>query len=99
VKAGTLGAHVVATAATSTITLTAVWEVSDDATTWDRVLDAAASVLFATGTVSAVTGQVSAPNAVNSKRYARCSCLVGVTTGGASDHFVVRYDYILDPGA
>jgi hypothetical protein len=100
----TLSAKVVALAETNTITLTAVWEVSDDASTWELARNENNVVPTALGTGTsgsdtAVTRHLSAPHAVYGKRYARCSCLVGVTTGASSDTFSVAYDYVLEPGA
>src|SRR5262245_47968301 len=90
VAKGTLSAKFVALAETNTITLAAIWEVSDDASTWVRAsgLTNTAPTVLGTGTAgadTAVTRQVDPPAAVYGKRYARASCLVGVTTGTSSD--------------
>jgi hypothetical protein len=103
VEKGTLSAKTVTTAETNTITLTVIWEVSDDATTWVRVKNFTntAPTVVGTGTAgadSAVTQQNDAPSAVYGKRYARCSILVGVTTGASSDLANVSYDYVQDQG-
>jgi hypothetical protein len=103
VKTGTLSAKYVALAETNTITLSAVWEVSDDASTWVRCtgVNNVVPTVLGTGTAgadTAVTRQIDAPAGVYGKRYARASVLVGVTTGASSDLCTVTYDYVQDPG-
>lgn len=103
VAAGSLSARYTVDAETNTITLAALWEVSDDNSTFRRCggeLNAAPTVL-ATGTGgadAAVTRQIDAPRAVYGHRYCRASVLVGVTTGTSSDSATVAYDYALDQG-
>lgn len=104
VRVNTLAARCTVTAETNTLTLTAVWEVSQDGSTWLRARGEAnaSEVALATGTAgadAAVTRVIDAPNAVYAFRYARCSMLVGVATGGASDLASVTYDYQQDQGA
>lgn len=104
VRIGTLSARCTVTAETNTLTLTAVWEVSADGSTWLRARGEAnaSEVALATGTAgadAAVTRSIDAPNAVYGFRYARCSILTGVATAGASDLAAVTYDYQQDQGA
>lgn len=92
----TLSAVVAVTAATSTITLTAKWQVSNDKTIWFDVAYAAqnpAAVALATGTAAIVTKVVPAPDAVYGHAYARCVVVVGVATGGAGDLYSIGYNY------
>lgn len=99
VTPGTLSATCVVTADTSTITLSAVWEGSDDGgTTWKRLVSEnnVAPTVLATGTGgadAAVTRVVSAPAAAYGWRAVRCSILVGVTTGASIDLATVGYNY------
>jgi len=98
VALGSLSATVTVDAETDTITLTPVWQVSNDASTWidARPSNAAANVALATGTSSpdaAVTAVVSAPAAAYGFRYARCNVRVGVTTGTANDTATIAYNY------
>lgn len=100
----TLSAKVVALADTNTLTLTAIWEVSDDASTWTRAggPNNVTPTAIATGTAgadTAVTRNIDAWDSVYGKRYARCSALVGGTTGASIDSCTVSYDYVLEPGA
>lgn len=103
VKPGTLSARYNVDAETDTITLTPVWQVSDDSSTWERLLqpNGAAEVVMATGTGSAddaVVRRVSAPDGVYGHRFARCGVLVGVTTGTTSDTYAFKYQYQRDRG-
>jgi hypothetical protein len=103
VEKGTLSARCTVEAETSTITLSAVWELSDDGTTWRqaRGLSNATPVVLATGTGgddAAVVRNVDAPTAVYATRYVRCSILVGTATGAAVDLATVAYDYAQNQG-
>jgi hypothetical protein len=103
VDKGTLSARCVFLAQTTSITLSALWEVSRDGTTWVQARGAtnATPVAIGTGTGgvdTAVTRQVDAPAAVYSHRYARCSVLTGGASGSAGDQASVSYDFIQDPG-
>lgn len=100
VKDGTLSATCVFDAETNTLTLTPLWQVSKDASTWKSVYpDNNAITEQATGTGGAdasVTHVVPAPLAVYGYRYARCTALVGVTTATSSDTATISYDYQVD---
>lgn len=84
------------TAATSTLTWTGKWQISNDATTWVDIRQSnnAANVVLATGT-SAATGDIGidAPYSVYGARYARFVLVNGVATGGASDLFAISYSF------
>lgn len=95
---GELAAVFVLEAETSTITLSAVWQVSDDGTTWVRHKDEndVTPTVVGTGTGgddAAVTVSIPAPRGVKCYRYARAGVLVGVTTGASGDLASVAYRY------
>ncbi len=95
---GSLSATVMVEAETSTITMAAVWEVSNDATTWRLCMptNSAAYVVQGTGTAgddAAVTRVIPANDAVYGWRYARCSIQNGVATGTANDKYSIAYNY------
>jgi hypothetical protein len=99
VEQGTLSARCNFLAQTTSLTLSAVWEVSDDGSTWRRATGVAnaSAVAIATGTAgvdTAVTRQIDAPSAVYGSRYARCSVLLGGANGAAGDQATVAYDYV-----
>jgi len=100
VTPGTLSALFVVDAETSTITIAAKWQVSDDGLTWYDVAGTpnnAADVVLATGTGgadAAVTRVVPAPAPVHGWRYIRAVARVGVTTGAAVDTFSIAYRYL-----
>lgn len=100
VTPGTLSALFVVDAETSTITIAAKWQVSDDGSTWYDVAGApnnAADVVLATGTGgadAAVTRVVPAPTQVHGWRYIRAVARVGVTTGAAVDTYSIAYRYL-----
>jgi len=98
VEPGTLSAKFVVDAETDTITLSAIWQVSDDNSTWVRFksADNVTPTVLATGTGgadAAVTVAVPAPQGVYGWRYVRAGVLVGVTTGAAADTATVAYRY------
>lgn len=98
VEKGTLSARVNLLAQTTSLTLSAVWEVSRDGVTWVRApgVSNASPVAIATGTGgvdTAVVRQIDAPNAAYSHRFARCSVLLGGAGGAAGDQGDVSYDY------
>lgn len=96
-----VGARVYAKATTSTLTLTAKWQVlDDDGATWLDVVESnnPANVVMVTGTGSAVTATkfLSAPLAVTAgNRQARVIILsaVGVGGGAGTDECSIAYDY------
>jgi hypothetical protein len=94
-----LSALVSADCETSTMTLAASWQVSNDGSTWVDVANGpqnAASVVFATGTAGAdpvVNKAFPAPDAVYGWRKARLVLTNGVTTGGAADVWTISYCY------
>jgi len=95
-KAGDVSAIVGLTAATSTITLAAKWQVSNDGSVWVDALNEPqnpASVVLVTGTAAAITKAVPAPQAVYSHKYARCQVVVGVATGAVGDLYSIGYSY------
>lgn len=89
-----LSALVSVTAATSTLTVTAKWQVSLDASTWIDVANGpqnAASVVFATGTSAIVTKTIDAPGGVYAWPFSRVALVTGVATGAAGDLYSVGY--------
>ncbi len=95
----TLSATVTVDAETDTITLGAVWEVSNDASTWKRCVPSnnAATVVLMTGTAgadTAVTRVVEANMAVYGYRYARISLENLVANGLIADTYAVSYNYL-----
>ena len=93
-----LSALVTVLAETNTITMTAVWEVSNDQSTWYRAEGSSNPTPTAVGTGTAgadaaVTRALSAPLTVYGWRFARCSILNGVATGTTSDTYSVRYSF------
>lgn len=96
---GSLGALVTVLAETNTLTIEAQWQVSDDASTWYDIVEPQnpANVVLATGTAgadSAVTRVVPAPQAVHDWKYARCTVINRVTTGGASDTYSITHYWL-----
>lgn len=100
VEPGSLCAEVTVDAETSTLTLSAVWQVSVDNSTWLTVANGpqnAAAVALATGTAGAdadVTKVLQAPDCVYSFTYARCAVTNGAQTGAAADTYSVKYHYM-----
>lgn len=94
-----LGAMVTVDAETNTLTLTARWLGSNDASTWFEIANGsqnAAGVALATGTGGAdasVSRFIPAPDGAYSYRYASCALLVGVATGTDSDTWSIAYSY------
>jgi len=91
-----LSALVSVTAATSTLTLAAKWQVSVDNSTWLDVANGtqnAASVVLATGTAAIVTKVIPAPDVVYGYPYARVAVVTGVTTAAAGDLYAMSYSY------
>ncbi len=98
-KVRNLSALVVADCETNTMTMTGVWQVSNDNSTWVTVTNGpqnAAGVLFATGTAGAdatVTKCFQAPDAVYGWRWSRFAIQNLVTTGAATDTYLIGYNY------
>lgn len=101
-KMKSLSAVVNVTAATSTLTWSGKWQVSNDNSSWDdaRSSNNPAYVALATGTSSA-TGDISidAPLSVYGFRYARFAVFNGVATGAAGDLYAISYCYRALSGA
>lgn len=105
VERQTLSARVTALVTTSSLTLTAKWQVSDDGSTF---IDCAAApnnpanVAFATGTGVGVTTKINvpAPAGVYGVRYARLVLTSGVGVGGGSgvDEATVGYNWTQPSG-
>lgn len=98
-KVRNLSALVVVDCETSTLTMTGLWQVSNDNSTWVTVTNGpqnAAGVVLATGTGGAdasVTRCFQAPDAVYGWRYCRFAIQNGVTTGAAVDTYSISYSY------
>lgn len=98
VKAGSLSSLVTVDAETNTLTMTARWQVSNDASTWVDVVvpNNPANVALATGTGgadAAVSRAIAAPEAVYGWRYARLVVQNGVATGATADTYAIGYCY------
>ncbi len=96
---GSLSALVTVKAETDTLTITAKWQVSNDASTWVDVAlpNNAANVALATGTSgidAAVTRAIMAPDAVYGWHYCRIAIVNGVATGAAADTYALSYCYL-----
>jgi hypothetical protein len=101
VQANTLSALCTVDAETSTITITAVWQVSVDGTTYYNVAGTAnnaANVPLATGTGggdAVVTTCVPAPDAIYAYPWARVRLMTGITTAdGTNDVGGAVYRYL-----
>lgn len=103
VQPGTLTALVLASAKTSTTTITGKWQVSDDASTFYDFtpMNNAANVTLTTGTGSAVaaTKVFAAPDGISSWKYGRFAIVTGVSTAdGTDDGGTISYRYLADMG-
>lgn len=100
VTPGTLSAVYLVDAETSTVTLAAQWQGSDDNSTWIDIAGTpnnAANVVLATGTGGAdasVTKAVPAPTGAYGFRYIRARVIVGGTTAAAVDTYAISYRYL-----
>jgi hypothetical protein len=90
-----LGCLVTTTPATSTLTIYARWQVSDNSTTWYNCAQSnnAANVIIATGTVSATSVVIAAPGCVYAWRYARIELYTGVASSTTGDLGAAFYSY------
>ena len=94
-KVEDLSAYLIVTAATSSITVTPYWQVSNDNTTFRTIWaqpQQPTNLPVATGAEN-VTEVVVPPAAVRGYRYARCMLAVAGATGGASDLYSIGYSY------
>lgn len=94
-KVDHLSAYLIVTAATSSITVTPYWQVSNDGTTYKTMHaqpNCPINLPVATGAEN-VTEVVPAPKGIEGYRYARCMLLVGGATGGATDLYSIGYSY------
>lgn len=95
-KIGFLSARVQLTAATATLTMATKWQVSDDSSTWEDVVNGpqnAASVVVTTGTSALVKRIIPPSEAIYGRAYARLAIVTGVATGAAGDLYVIDYSY------
>lgn len=98
-KVRSLSALVTVAAETSTLTITAKWQVSNDGTTWADFSNGsqnAAGVALATGTAGAdpaVSKAIPAPDAIYGWKKARIALVTGGTTGAAADTWTLSYCY------
>lgn len=92
---GTLSAYLIITAATSSVTITPSWQVSNDGSTWTTVklssLNSPA-IAVATGAQN-VTTVVAPPQMVHGYQWARCLLNVAGATGAAADTYSIGYSY------
>lgn len=101
VRHGTLSMLVTVDAETENLTITPLWQVSNDNSTWVTLKpqNNAAPVILATGTSgadAAVTAAIEAPQGVYGWRYARGAVQNGVATGASADTYAIGYCYQLD---
>ena len=98
-KVASLSAVLVVDIETSTLTASAVWQVSNDKSTWLDVAytpNNAAAVVLATGTGGAdptITKVLPAPEAVYGYKFARVAVVMGVTNGTVNDTYEIGYTY------
>ncbi len=98
-KVKNLSAVILVDIETNTLTLTAKWQVSNDASTWLDLAhgtENAAGVVVGTGTGgadAAITKVIPAPDCIYGYRYARLALVVAGTTGAAVDTFSIGYSY------
>lgn len=98
-KARFLSALVVVEAETTSLTLTAKWQVSNNGSTWVDVANGsqnAAGVVMATGTGgddAIVTRMFPAPDSINGWRKARIALVTAGATGAAVDTYALGYCY------
>lgn len=98
-KVTDLSAVVTVDAETSTLTFTAKWQGSFDASTWYDIANEPANTAgtaIATGTAgadAAVTKAVPAPQGIEGWKYSRLALVVGVTTGTTNDTYSIGYCY------
>lgn len=91
---GTVGAEVEATAATASLTITAVWQVQKGDGTWIDVAHGPsnpAGVAITTGTAAKKTVAIEAPRNIAGYNQFRLALQVGAATGGASDLYKISY--------
>lgn len=84
---------------TNTLTLTPVWQVSDDESTWSDVTSpqGAAQVIQSTGTAgadTAISRVYIAPPEVRGWRFVRMAIRTGVVTGATGDTYAFEYHYV-----
>ncbi len=100
-----LSAKIVCDIETDTLTMTAIWQISNDASTWLDVANGtqnAASVVVGTGTAGAdalITKVFNAPEAVYGAQWCRLVLRVGVATGATADTYAITYNYRTLTGA
>lgn len=84
---------------TSSLTMAAKWQVSNDASTWYDVAHGsqnAAAVVLGTGTGgadAAITKAVPAPDSIYGYRFARLALVTAGATGAAVDTYSIGYSY------
>lgn len=92
---GSLSAYLILTAATSSVTITPSWQVSNDGSTWQTIklstLNTAA-IAVATGAQN-VTTVVHPPSCVYGYQWARCLLNVAGATGAGTDLYSIGYSY------
>lgn len=101
-KPGSLSALFTVDAETNTITISCLWQVSDDNSTWYDLLpqNGAAIVAQATGTAGAdasVSAALSCPDSAEGWVYARPAVRNGVATGTTSDTYSIQAHYTKRP--
>lgn len=99
VAVGTLSANITTAITTSTLTMIASFQVSNDSSTWLTVVGGIGSanvtaVAAGTGSLVTTTYAFTAPHAVYAYPYVRCVLTNGVTTGGAGDTYVISYNFL-----
>ncbi len=98
-KIRNLSAYIDVDIETTSLTLTAVWQVSNDGSTWRNVANGtqnAAGVVIGTGTGGAdasIQKVFDAPGAVYGWRKARFTVLTAGATGAAVDTYTFSYNY------
>lgn len=93
---GSLSSLVTATASASTLSITANWQASDDATNWYDVVPvnnaANVALITGTGTSASVSKVVNGPD-VYGWKYARVKCTSSGANASGADGVTVSYRY------
>lgn len=102
INPGSLSALFVVDAETNTITITCLWQVSDDGSTWYDLLpqNGASLVARATGTAGAdasVSEVLMCPAAAEGWVYVRPAVRNAVATGAAADTYSIQSHYTKRP--
>lgn len=98
IEPGTLSVDANVVANTNTLTITIIWQVSQDDSTYITLtpVNNAANVVLATGTGSDVAARkvFPGPESISGWKYVRAAVLCGVATGTADDTYTLTQRYV-----